>query len=78
MEVIEVVARFAKDGKIYPQSLTWKGIDLPVESTGRRWHDQDGLHILAMVPGERVLELIFRADQGIWYVRQPSSGRQIA
>ena len=78
MDVIEVVARFSKDGKIYPQSFSWQGSDYPVESTGRRWQDQDGLHILVMVPGERVLELVYQADQGLWYLKQPPSGRQMA
>jgi hypothetical protein len=78
VDVIEVIARFAKDGKIYPQSISWQGIDFPVESTGRRWQDQEGLHILVMVPGERVLELIYQADQGMWYLKQLPSGRQMA
>lgn len=78
METIEVIARFTEDGKLYPQRFSWQGIDYTVESTGRHWKDQDGLHILVMVPGERVLELIYQADQGLWYLKQPASGRSLA
>ncbi len=71
MELIEVTARFAQDGNITPQRFVWQDVDYPVASTGRRWQDQDGLHILVMVPGERVLELIFQAESGLWYLKQP-------
>ncbi len=63
MDLIEVTARFANDGNIYPQRLNWQGVEFPVELTGRRWQDQEGIHILVMVPGERVLELIYH-DSG--------------
>jgi hypothetical protein len=78
MDVIEVIARFAKDGKIYPQRFSWQGIDYLVESNGRRWQDEEGLHILVMIPGERVVELIYQANQGLWYLKQLPSGRQMA
>ena len=78
MDWIEVIARFDQDGRITPQHFTWQGVDYMVESTGRRWQDQEGQHVLVMVPGERVLELIFQAEQGRWYLKELPSGRQLA
>lgn len=78
MDLIEVTARFAKDGNIYPQRLNWQGVELPVESTGRHWQDQEGIHILVMVPRERVLELIYHTADSLWYLKQLPAGRHLA
>jgi hypothetical protein len=78
MDAIEVTARFAKDGRVYPQRVTWQGIDYPVESTGRSWQDQEGLHILVMIPNERVLELIFQPEPRLWFLKSLPAGRQLA
>jgi hypothetical protein len=78
MDIIEVIARFDKDGKIYPQRLIWQGVEFPVESTGRRWQDQEGLHILIMIPRERVVELIYQAGDGLWYLKQLPDGHHLA
>lgn len=78
MELVEVTAKFAQDGTITPLRLAWQGVAYPIESTGRRWQEQDGLHILIMVPGERVLELIFQAEKGLWYLKRLPSSRSLA
>lgn len=78
MDSIEVTARFAKDGRVYPQRISWQDVDYPVEATGRSWQDQDGLHILVMIPGERVLELIFQPEPGLWFLKSLPTGRQLA
>lgn len=78
MEPVEVTARFTQDGRVYPQRIFWQGSDYPVASTGRSWQDQEGLHILVMIPEERVLELIFHPEPGLWYIKFLPSGRQFA
>lgn len=77
MEPIEVTARFEPEGKIVPLSFTWQGQTYPVDSTGRHWEDQAGLHTLVMVPGERVYELIFIRAESRWYLRRPGPDRRM-
>lgn len=68
MELIEVTARFDSEGKIWPLHFTWQGRSYPVQSTGRRWEDNEGTHILVMVPGDQVFELVFIPAMGRWYL----------
>jgi len=75
IDPIEVTARFETDGKITPIRFAWRGRTYLVDSTGRRWQDADGLHILVMVPGDQVIELVFAASNLRWYARQPSRPR---
>jgi hypothetical protein len=78
MEAVEVIARFEADGKIFPTSFTWKGQTYPVISVGRRWTDSDGQHILVMVPGDNVFELLFNPSAGIWQLVRPGKERLAA
>jgi hypothetical protein len=78
MEEVEVTARFDQEGRITPLQLGWRGRTLPVESTGRRWDAEDGRHILAMIPGERVVELLFIPGEGRWFLRMIGSGNTLA
>ena len=68
MEPIEVTAHFEADGQVNPLSFARKGVVHTVESTGRRWSDEQGQHILVMVPGGKVFELVFAAGEGRWYL----------
>lgn len=78
MEPIEVTAHFDTQGTITPLELTWKGSHLHVESTGRRWTDEGGLHILVMVAGERIVELTYRGEEGRWYIHPGRPGHTYA
>ena len=78
MEPIEVTARFDEQGTITPLQFTWKGSVHRVESTGRRWVDADGLHILVMVVIGRMYELTYRSAEGRWYISRTASGRTFA
>ncbi len=78
MEPIEVTVHFDQDGKITPLRFTWKGRDYPVESTGRRWQAADGQHILVMVPGGRIFELLFVPIAGCWYLGRLEPDRMVA
>ena len=78
MDAIEVEARFDQQGKITPLRFTWRGQTYPVESTGRQWQEQDEAHILVIVAGDRVLELVFNAGQVRWYLKAIGGRRSLA
>jgi hypothetical protein len=73
-EPVEVAARWEARGWFLPQRFTWNGEDYPVESTGRQWEDEEGLHVLCMVPGAVVYELVFRLQPAGWWLRPTASG----
>ncbi len=78
MERIEVTVRFERDGRITPLSFASNEHVYPVESTGRNWKDNQGFHILVMVPGGRVCELIFVASEMEWYLQKIGPARTMA
>ncbi len=77
MESIEVTARFDENGTIIPLHFTWKDSNFHVESTGRCWLDQAGLHILVMVSNGHIYELTFISEQGRWYIGQSGTKRTL-
>lgn len=78
MDLVEVTARFGIDGSITPYSFSWKGSNYSVVSVGRNWRDDFGKHILVMVAGDRVFELIFNPGEFVWYLRRLDGGRMAA
>jgi hypothetical protein len=77
MEPVEVTARFDEQGIITPLRFTWKEGIYRVESTGRRWLDDAGQHILVMVSGGRIYELNFKRDEGRWYIGRAGPDRMV-
>ncbi len=77
MEPIEVTARFDDQGIITPLHFTWKGGIYRVESTGRHWQDERGMHILVMVSNGQIYELIFEVGEGRWFIGQENSKRMM-
>jgi|MudIll2142460700_1097286.scaffolds.fasta_scaffold562992_2 hypothetical protein len=75
MEAVEVTVRFDTNGKVTPLRFTWKDIRYQVESTGRRWQAADGQHILVMVVGGGVFELLFVPQAGVWYLGRADQSR---
>lgn len=75
MELIQVTAHFDLDGNITPTDFTWQGRHYQVESVGRRWQDEQGTHILVMIPGGRVFELLSGSTGGDWYLARSGAGR---
>ena len=69
MEPVEVTAHFDLQGQATPLSYVLHGRKYKVASSGRRWQDENGIHILIMAPDERVSELIFVAQKGRWYLK---------
>lgn len=70
----EVVARFTVDGLVDPQEFIWEGRSYRVDSTGRRWQEADGLHILVMNVFEQVFELLFVPGEVRWYLVKTPPG----
>jgi hypothetical protein len=70
MHPIEVTARFGLDGQIHPLRFIWKDQVYPIESTGRRWTDEAGLHLLVLTPGGMTFELCFAPPEARWFVRE--------
>ncbi len=75
---VQVTARWEPDGRFEPSQFVWLGQVYQVESTGRTWEDEGGFHVLCMVPGGHVFELIFHLQPAGWLVRPPVSGLGMA
>jgi hypothetical protein len=78
MEPVEVTAVFDKNGEIRPLQFTWKEQVYLVDMAGRRWTDERGQHILVMVPGDRVFELVFDPAGPRWYLMNPAARLTVA
>jgi hypothetical protein len=70
-EPIQVTARLDAQGQVQPLEFTWNDELHPVASTGRRWEDSDGQHVLVMDHRSRVYELVFIAREMGWYLSLP-------
>lgn len=72
-EPVEVLARWEGNG-FQPRHFVWSGRLFVVESTGRQWEDDEGVHILCMVQGGAVFELVFHMQPAGWTAKpSPSS-----
>ena len=78
MEPIEVTVRYDLHGKTYPQQFVWDGQVFPVTSTGRRWQDVAGLHVLVMTADMKTYELVFDTLELRWYLDHASLRSKIA
>ena len=76
--LVEVTARFDIQGRAFPQNFTWEGITYRISSSGRRWEDTKGQHIMVMEAGGKVFEMIFSPASYRWYVKRPIEDRHIA
>lgn len=73
---VEVTVRFDLDGRMQPIKFTWLGSQIPVASTGRRWKDDAGQHILVMDHQAIAYELIFSSGEMRWFLRNPGRIRK--
>jgi hypothetical protein len=78
MEPIEVTVRFDIQGKANPQQFVWNGRVFPVTSTGRRWQDQAGQHVLVMTAEAIAFELVFDLQEMRWYLNPTGAKPKIA
>jgi len=72
----QVNARWDPARGFLPRSFLWQEREYQVESTGRQWEDDGGYHILCMVSGGAVFELVFRLQPAGWWLRPPSGPSQ--
>jgi hypothetical protein len=70
MEPIEVTARFDSQGIAHPLKFVWKAGTVQVASSGRRWQDQTGQHVLVMDHQAQTYELVFVPSETRWYLHQ--------
>ena len=65
MTTVSVECTFAADGRVQVRRVEVDGRWLTVEQ-GRQWLDQTGRHVLVMVPGRPVKELVLRPESLTW------------
>ena len=76
MNQLQVTIRTNSQQKVIPLHIIWEGKELPILSIGRRWYLEDGEHILVMVPGDRVMELVRKLDN-TWVLKPiPNQGKR--
>ncbi|MBN2147424.1 MAG: hypothetical protein JW726_08545 [Anaerolineales bacterium] len=78
MEAIEVTVHFSETGKSTPLRFTWNKSTYLIESVGRQWQDEQGLHFLVMVTGGRMFELLFDCETRCWFLERIGPGPMIA
>lgn len=66
MEKIEVAYHYDDHGTPVPTGFTWQGRTYRIIDLGRQWDESGDHHILCMVPGEQVYELIFHPVEACW------------
>jgi PncC family amidohydrolase len=70
--LVNVEARFDKEGRLTPLAFEWQGRSTPITSLGRTWSTQERgkvfEHYLVSTPGETVAELIFESGTRRWLV----------
>ncbi len=77
LEPIEVTARFDEHGTITPVQFAWKGGNYRVQSTGRHWQDETGLHFLVEAASGQIYELVFQGGEGHWYIKPVGPRRAV-
>ncbi len=75
MESVQVQARWKRSGGFEPIRFLWQGKNYRVETTGRDWEDEQGFHVLVMIQGGQVFELVFQLNPARW-VGRPVLGSQ--
>jgi hypothetical protein len=66
MDRLEVQARWDVQGNAHPHHFRWQDQEWTVDSTGRRWKDSSGEHILCLTRGQHVFELIYHPLEENW------------
>jgi hypothetical protein len=66
---ISVTVHFDEKGRPTPLKFTWRGRTYTVASTGRRWDDDEGHHLLVMLPTGSAYELLLTPNHR-WYLKR--------
>lgn len=75
---VDVQTRTSAQGQALPVSLALDEITYRVESIGRRWQDAEGEHILVMIKGGKVFELVYASAGKIWLACEVGKDRPFA
>jgi PncC family amidohydrolase len=75
---VDVQVRSIAQGQVVPVSLGLDGISYRVESIGRRWQDAEGEHILVMIKGGKVFELVHASPGTVWTARETGKTKPLA
>lgn len=68
MNSIAVDCLFMEDGSVRVRRLRRDDQWLPVEQ-GRQWHDETGRHVLVMLGGSEVYEIVLATDTLTWALK---------
>lgn len=68
MKPISVDCIIAIDGRVSVRRIEIDGQWQAVEQ-GRQWTDDEGRHVLVMLPGQQVQEIVFRPERMNWILR---------
>lgn len=68
MNSVAVDCMFMEDGSVRVRRVQREDRWLPVEQ-GRQWHDDDGRHVLVMLGGRDVYEIILRPNTLTWTLK---------
>ena len=67
MDEVEVQVGYDPRGKLNPVEFRWRGQVYFVQAIGRRWKDNQGLHILVQ-SGQQVYELLYQGENEQWWL----------
>lgn len=70
MQQVGVACQFSEDGSVQVKKVQLNGRWQPV-GQGRQWVDENGRHVLIMLPGEQVCELILQPATLRWHLLDP-------
>ena len=65
MQKVGVDCSFGQDGSVQIKKVLLNGRWLPV-GQGRQWADENGRHVLIMLPGDEVRELVLQPGTLRW------------
>ena len=75
MKEVSVECKFSEDGAVQVRKVQLNGRWLSV-GQGRQWLDEDGRHVLIMLPGDEVRELVLQAGTLRWGLVEKDRGRR--
>ena len=76
MQPIGVECVFGKEGDVQVRRVQINIAWIPV-GQGRQWLDDDGRHVLIMLPNNQVRELILSPDALVWQLKPTARNRQL-
>lgn len=68
MHTIGVDCTFSANGTVHVRRIQVNDKWISV-GQGRQWVDGNGRHLLIMLPGDQVREIVFRPDTLAWYMK---------